>query len=153
MSDTVTKGVKNAVSRVFYYEPSPKFGYGNPEQEALNCKRIQLFMSCVGATVKMRRAQVESNTILRETREKFGDSMSQDTICDENYYRFTESELNLPLHSFSNKCNLHVIFAHESWFTSVISDAAQPVLRRIQSPSSSSSTASSSSPPPHKSNL
>ena len=66
--------------------------------------------------VDKRRILLDKNTSLKDLRHHFGDDLKQDYMCDENYYRFAESDLAQPLYKFSNNCSFVGTFIHRDYW-------------------------------------
>jgi len=114
ISNAIPSQLIPVTKELFSFSPETKFGVGNPQRECENCKQIQVFMSCVGLTTAKRRMLLPQHTTLRQTREHFGSNISQEGIYDENHYRFADSDLDLPLWNFSNRCAVNILFEHDS---------------------------------------
>lgn len=73
---------------------------------------------------------MDPQTLVRETKDLFGKSLTQDAILDENDYRIRklfllslclasscgldEDDLEMPLYRFSNKCGVSLTFGHSA---------------------------------------
>lgn len=105
--------VPGAVTKTLHGD-TPKFGLGSVESEA-KCKEIHTFMICCGqASIEKRRAILDRETKLKDTRNYFGRDMTQDLIYDENYFRFSDEDMEKPLHKFSHNCKLNLSFLYSS---------------------------------------
>jgi hypothetical protein len=79
------------------------------------CREITAFMICYGlTTIEKRRVSLDKETPLGLASKHFGRPVKQELIYDENFFRFNDSDLNKPLHKFSNNCNINLLFLFES---------------------------------------
>lgn len=87
------------------------------KKECAECDQITVFMVCHGqATAEKRRVSIPKTTTLRAMKGLFGRPIAQEVIADENWFMFSEEDLEKPVCAFSNGCLLSISFFFESHF-------------------------------------
>jgi hypothetical protein len=90
-----------------------KFGAGGiPTKERDHCEEVRLFVVTYDVLgfreATRKRKLLDKNMSLREAKEVLSIVSENDVICDENFYRYEQSDFHQPLWKFSNNCNLNL---------------------------------------------
>jgi len=108
--------IKTAETLSRYLSPGDqtKFGVGDPDIEKTNCNEIHVFMTNVGYTsIERRRRIMAIDQSITDAKEKFGRTIDQTIITDENKFEFAKEDQKRPLYYFSNGCRLNLNFTYE----------------------------------------
>jgi hypothetical protein len=108
------KVVNKVFGAVQYTPPELKIGMGDPKVECETCKEVHVFARISGARYLAYRTIVTKDMQLGQLKAVFesihGGPIAQESLFDENGYMF--SQMDQPVWKFSNKCRLHIDFAH-----------------------------------------
>ena len=107
---------------------APRHGLGNAQSEADRCEQVHVFLRCIGKSSSLAENQrlllpkhltvVDARLAMEAER---GAPMRQESVRDENGFRFSKSMLNEPLWKFSNGCKLNLSF-QDDWSKEVGKD-------------------------------